>query len=66
MAIAKKTWTDWAKPMWFLDVALQIRPKSAKKTQTTNLLLTSVIFVGNGHGDKSSNPGWHCLYFMQL
>ena len=22
-----------------------------------------VIVVGNGHGDKSSNPGWDWLYF---
>ena len=29
--------------MWFLDSAHQIRLKSSKKTQTTNLLLTSVI-----------------------
>ena len=22
-----------------------------------------VIFVGNGHGDPSSNPGWDWLHF---
>ena len=31
--------------MWFLDLAHQIRPKSAKKTQTTNLLLIGVIGI---------------------
>ena len=28
---SSKTWPDWAKPMWFLDSAHQIRSKSAKK-----------------------------------
>ena len=42
---SSKTWLDWAKPMWFLDSAHQIHPQSAKKTQTTNLFLTSVISI---------------------
>ena len=40
---SSKTWPDWAKPMWYSDSAHQIHQKWAKISQTTNLLLTSVI-----------------------
>ena len=66
-----KTWPDWAKPMWFLDSAHQIHPKSTEKPHATIFLFTSVImFLVKRRMHNAFESSWYvnsvyfCLFYI--